>query len=168
MFSVFSVAVRDPEDSPFPRTYTGLPIKGPNPWSCEVHSCVWRVVLLHSPYMLRLIKSCVLYIFLKLRLKMIIPFSKFYMLFVNIPQILSYISVSIVFLQSLLRGFPPSTDAPSENKASSRLCSPAVIAWERPNLGYKYPTLNLYLVWVRLWREAQFCQRRWVCCVILV
>lgn len=78
---------------------------------------------------------------------MIIPLSWFYMLFLKIiPQLLSYISVSIVFLQSLLHGFTPQHDAPSENKASSRLCSPTVIDWERPNLGYKYPKLNLYLV----------------------
>lgn len=69
---------------------------------------------------------------------------------------------------SALRLFPLNTDAPNQNKASSRPRSPTVIDWECPNLGYKYPTLDLYLVCVPLWRESQFCQRRWLNCVIPV
>lgn len=64
----------------------------------------------------------------------------------------SYIWIFAVWLLSL------STVAPNQNKERWRLRSPAVIGWERPNLGYKYPVPSLYLVWVPLWREAQFSQ----------
>lgn len=52
---------------------------------------------------------------------------------------------SLFFKVAALWLSPLNTDAPSKNKASSRLCSPTVMGRDRPTLGYKYPRRWIYI-----------------------
>lgn len=152
----------------FPSTHTVLSVRLQSPWSCQVYGCVCArpIVLLLSLYVLHLTSLCNFYVNGKNANDTWLSGDLMSFFWIIIPTT-SYWLHSL-FRVSALWLSPLSTDAPRENKASSRLCSPAVIGWDRPNLRYKYPTMDLYLVRVPLWREAQFCQRRWVRCVIPV